>query len=156
MSEPAETVDVPDGAVVVGVDGSECSSKALRWAAEDARRRDVPLVVVRAWNLTTAPRLAEFAPGYVPSLQECEQAVRVEIKRQVREALGEDPQIEVSLQPVHERPAQALIAASERASSVVVGSRGRGGFRGLLLGSVSDQMVRHSNCPVTVVRDKVG
>jgi len=153
MDAPTETVDVPAGAVVVGVDGSAWSSRALRWAAGDARRRQAPLVVLRAWSLTSAPRPADCPPGYVPSLAECEQAVREEMARQVRDAVGDDPGVEILMRPVHGRPAQSLVAASENASLIVVGPRGHGGFRGLLLGSVSNQVVQGSRCPVTVVRE---
>jgi nucleotide-binding universal stress UspA family protein len=156
MNEPADTVDVPEGAVVVGVDGSAHSSHALQWAADEARRREVPLVVVRAWSITNAPRPSDCPPGYVPSLLEYEEAVRAEVEHQVEETVGDRSKLAVSVCPVHNRPAPALVASSAKACTIVVGSRGRGGFRGLLLGSVSEQVVRHSHCPVTVVRHNAG
>ena len=63
------------GAVVVGDDGSADAGVAVRWARDDARRRGLPLVVIRAWSLTSAPRPATFEPGYVPSEEEFAAAV---------------------------------------------------------------------------------
>ncbi|PVG81678.1 universal stress protein [Nocardioides gansuensis] len=153
MTEPVETVDIAPGVLVVGVDASKCSDHALRWAVEEARRWGAPLVVIRAWSITTAPRPADVPHPVMPSLEEYETAVHADLERQVREVIRDGSRVEISLQPVHQRPAQALLDASRTAAMVVVGSRGRGGFAGLRLGSVSEKLVRHSHCPVTVVRD---
>ena len=101
-----------------------------------------------------SPRLAlpHGGPGYAPSLKEYEEAVRADLLNDVREVLGAEPGCEVTVHPVHAAAAPALIAASKRADLVVIGSRGLGGFRGLLLGSVSEQVVRHAECPVVVIR----
>jgi nucleotide-binding universal stress UspA family protein len=87
----------------------------------------------------------------VPPLADFEKAVLDELERQVAEA-GIDPSVPVSCYPLHRAPARGLIEAAEGADLLVVGARGGGGFRGLLLGSVSDQVVRHAPCPVTVIR----
>ena len=156
MSEGNQVDDVSevvrvDGGVVVGHDGSKCAQEALVWAARLARRADVDLHVVRAWSMTSAPRPRTWQPGYVPPLGEWEQAVRDELAAHVT-AAGLDPACRVTAHVVHRSPVQGLLSAAEGAQLLVVGARGRGGFAGLLLGSVSDQLVHHAPCPVTVVR----
>ncbi|MDP5181985.1 universal stress protein [Blastococcus sp. BMG 814] len=150
MDEVREVVQV-EGGVVVGHDGSKCAQEALRWAGRLARRADVELHVVRAWSMTSAPQPATWEPGYVPPLADWEQAVRDELAAHVV-AAGLDPACRVTTHVVHRAPVPGLLAAAEGASLLVVGARGRGGFAGLLLGSVSDQLVHHAACPVTVVR----
>ncbi|SEL88794.1 Nucleotide-binding universal stress protein, UspA family [Blastococcus sp. DSM 46786] len=150
MDEVREVVQV-EGGVVVGHDGSKCAQEALRWAGRLARRADVELHVVRAWSMTSAPQPASWEPGYVPPLTDWEQAVRDELAAHVA-AAGLDPACRVTTHVVHRAPVPGLLSAAEGASLLVVGARGRGGFAGLLLGSVSDQLVHHAACPVTVVR----
>ncbi|WP_347057111.1 universal stress protein [Blastococcus sp. HT6-30] len=154
MDEVRKVVQV-EGGVVVGHDGSKCAQEALRWAARLARRADVDVHVVRAWSMTTAPHPATWEPGYVPPLPDWEQAVLEELTAHVA-AAGLDPAARVTCHVVHRPPVQGLLAAAEGANLVVVGARGRGGFSGLLLGSVSDQLVHHAACPVTVVRTGAG
>ncbi|MGY2003483.1 universal stress protein [Blastococcus sp. SYSU DS1024] len=150
MDEVREVVQV-EGGVVVGHDGSKCAQEALRWAGRLAHRADVELHVVRAWSMTTAPRPASWEPGYVPPLPDWEQAVLDELTAHVA-AAGLDPAVRVTCHVAHRAPVPGLLAAAEGAALLVVGARGRGGFSGLLLGSVSDQLVHHAACPVTVVR----
>jgi nucleotide-binding universal stress UspA family protein len=154
MGEDAELDLAISSGVVVADDGSEPARLALRWAVEEARLRRCTLHVVRAWSIQTAPRPATWRPGYAPSLKEYEEAVRAELQRDVREAIGSDPGCEVNVHPVHAHPGPALVSASQRADLVVVGSRGMGGIRGMLLGSVSEQVVRHAACSVVVVRER--
>ena len=156
MTEDSGTQDVAeavhvDGGIVVGHDGSECAQEALRWAAGLALRADLDLHVVRSWSLTSAPRPRTWAAGYVPPLSDFEQAVHDDLTKHVR-AAGLDPAVRVQCHAVHRAAAPTLIQAGEGADLLVVGARGRGGFRGLLLGSTSDQVVHHAPCPVTVVR----
>jgi nucleotide-binding universal stress UspA family protein len=153
VPEIAEHVDGVDGGVVVGVDGSAPAHAALRRAAEEAAAHRVDLHVVRAWTVTSAPHPPSWSRGYVPSYEEFEAAVRDELTRDVQAVLGSQPPPRVHLHPVHGPAAKRLIEASESAGMVVVGSRGRGGFTGLVLGSTSEQVVRHAKCPVLVVRD---
>jgi nucleotide-binding universal stress UspA family protein len=146
------------GAVVVGDDGSEDSARAVSWARDDARRRGVRLVVVRAWSITRAPRPAGAEPGYVPSEEEFAEAVRHELASDLRPVLGESvadggATDEVALMPAHSSPAQALVEASRHAAVTVVGSRGSGLAR--LLGSVSTAVVRSAHGPVVVIPDRV-
>jgi nucleotide-binding universal stress UspA family protein len=140
-----------DGGILVGHDGSKCAQEALGWAARLAGRADLDLHVLRAWSLMSAPRPSSWTPGYVPPLAEYEQAVHDELSRHVA-AARLDPAVRVTCHVVHTSPAQGMIAAAAGADLLVVGARGRGGFAGLLLGSVSDQVVHHAPCPATVVR----
>ncbi|MGY1808319.1 universal stress protein [Blastococcus sp. SYSU D00669] len=154
MTEVSEAVTI-DGGVLVGHDGSECAQGALRWAAGLAGRANLVLHVLRAWQLTTAPRPKTWAPGYVPPLSDFEQAVLDDLDGCVR-AAHLDPSVQVRTHVVHRPPAKGLIEAAKGADLLVVGARGRGGFAGLLLGSTSDQVVHHAPCPVTVVREGAG
>jgi nucleotide-binding universal stress UspA family protein len=150
VDEVCEVVQV-EGGIVFGHDGSKCAQEALAWAGRLAQRADLDLHVVRAWAMTTAPKPSTWEAGYVPPLADWEKAVHEELTGHVA-AAGLDPKVRVTCHVVHRSPAQALMAAAEGANLLVVGARGRGGFAGLLLGSVSDQLVHHAPCPVTVVR----
>jgi nucleotide-binding universal stress UspA family protein len=152
VDEVRTTVDI-DGGILMGHDGSECAQEALRWAAGLAARTRWPLHVLRAWQLTTAPQPATWTYGYVPPLTDYEQAVHDELRAHVA-AAGIDVEGVVS-HVVHRPPVPGLIEAAAGADLLVMGARGRGGFRGLVLGSVSDQCVHRAPCPVTVVRSGV-
>jgi nucleotide-binding universal stress UspA family protein len=143
---------VVDGGVVVGHDGSRCAQEALQWAAALAQRADWPLHVVRAWRIATAPQPPTWEPGFVPPITDYEKAVEADLEHDVAAALGPGRTASVTCHVVHAPPVKALIQAAVGADVLVVGARGRGGFSGLLLGSVSDQVTRHAPCPVTVVR----
>jgi nucleotide-binding universal stress UspA family protein len=147
----ADQVEI-DGGVVVGDDGSECAALALRWAAEEARLRQCKLHVVRAWSISSAPRPRSWKVGYAPSLAEYEEAVAEEMGRDVSENIGDFAGLDIECHAVHAPSAQVLLAASNGADLLVVGSRGRGGFAGLVLGSVTEQVVRHAGCAVVVIR----
>jgi nucleotide-binding universal stress UspA family protein len=155
--EPVDDADIStravvEGGVVVGHDGSGCAQEALEWAAALAERADWPLHVVRAWRIATAPQPPTWEPGYVPPVSDYEKAVRVDLESDVAAVLGAERARQVTYHVVHAAPVRALIDAAEGADVLVVGARGRGGFAGLLLGSVSDQVTHHAPCPVTVVR----
>jgi nucleotide-binding universal stress UspA family protein len=150
MDTVTESVEITGG-VVVGHDGSKCAQEALAWAGHLAARARLPLHVVRAWHLPTAPRPASWSPGYVPPLSDYEEAVRQALEAHVA-AAGLPPQVEPMCHVTHQPPVRGLLQAAGGADLLVVGARGAGGFAGLLLGSVSDQCVRHAPCPVTVVR----
>lgn len=146
---------IPSG-IVVGHDGSASADRALVWAVGEARLRGCPVHVVRAWSITHAPRPADVPPGIVPPIDAYEEAVREELAADVRGALGADEGahegVPLELHPVYARADEALVAASGRAELLVVGSRGRGGVTGLLLGSTSEHVVRHADCAVVVLR----
>lgn len=143
------------GGVVAGVDTSASASRALHLAAQEARLRDVVLHVLRAWSIRTAPRPTDCPNQVVPSMEQFEQAVRTETESIVVHQLGEHPGIETHTHTVHSPAPQALLMVSRDAELIVVGHRGRGGFAGLLLGSVAEQCVRHAACPVLVARPSV-
>jgi nucleotide-binding universal stress UspA family protein len=149
MANVADRADV-QGGVVVGHDGSEPAARATRWAARLAVLLDVPLHVVRAWSLTSAPRPKTAAPGYVPPITDFEQAVREQLEAHVA-GLDLPEACQVNCHVVHAAPARALLQAAERAELLVVAARGTGGFRGLMFGSTADQVTRHAPCAVTIV-----
>lgn len=150
MADVCEAVRV-EGGIVVGHDGSTSAQEALAWAGRLACRADLDLHVVRAWAMMTAPQPGTWTPGYVPPLPDWEKAVLDELTAHVK-AAGLASSVRVTCHVVHKAPALGLMTAAEGANLLVMGARGRGGFRGLLLGSVSDQLVHHAPCPVTVVR----
>lgn len=136
--------------IVAGHDGSVLAGAAVQRAARLAHRLGVPLHVVRVWSLRNAPTPATAAPGYVPSREEYEAAVIAELDAHV--ALLEVPEgLEVITHAARGQSAEALIEAADGAEMLVVGSRGSGGFKGLLLGSTADQVLRHAKVPVLVI-----
>jgi nucleotide-binding universal stress UspA family protein len=138
--------------VVVGVDGSGGSRLALEAAVEQAREHDATLTVVTTWS---QPVMAG-APGYASYDWASEADMSGAAKQQQADllagVLGADPSVRVEQEVVEGHPAQQLVVASEGADLVVVGSRGHGGFVGMLLGSVSQHVSAHASCPVLVVR----
>lgn len=154
MVDVCEAVTI-DGGVLVGHDGSTGAQEALAWAAGLAVRTGLALHVLRAWSLVTAPRPPSWEPGYVPPLADSERAVRDDLERCVG-AAGPDPVARVHTHVVHGAAVRALLHTAGGADLLVVGARGHGGFAGLLLGSTSDQCLRHAPCPVTVVRTGTG
>ena len=141
------------GDIVVGVDGSEGAGRALDWASDLAKLKDDRLVVVTAWHVPAAAYGAPgFAPMVSPSLEqqarEAAEGVAAEAVERARKA-GVD---EVESQVEKGNAAEILVRASESAELLVVGSRGHGGFAGLVLGSVSEQTMGHAHVPTLVVR----
>lgn len=142
-----------EGSVVVGVDGSPVSEQAVAVAFDEASLRGVPLVALHAWNddtygsmYSTNRYLAEW-----DSVESGEQLILAERLAGWQEKY---PDVEVQREVVRDRPRHALLKLSATAQLVVVGSRGRGGFRGMLLGSTSHALVQHAQCPVLVVRPR--
>ncbi|WP_160666182.1 universal stress protein [Pseudarthrobacter sp. ATCC 49987] len=132
--------------IVVGVDGSDSSLAALDWALEEARLRSGEVYVVTAWHYPVIGDAAGRAEDHesfgdnarsvhADALQRSS-AARVPVTGEVREG----------------HPAEVLLKAAAGADLLVVGSRGHGGFAGMLLGSVSSHAVHHAHCPVLVVR----
>ena len=136
------------GPVVVGVDGSAGSATAVGFAIEEAARRGTTLTAVHAWGM--------FDSGRVPEPD----SLRREEHRVLSEALagwaGQFPDVPIKPELVHGRTAATLVERSRTAQLMVTGARGRGGFTGLLLGSVSQTLMHHADCPVAVVRTQNG
>ena len=147
----AGAVDIRGGdEVVVGVDSSAGSRAALRWAAEEARVRAAPLRAVAAWHVGPAPASPNQTAMDAHTAEDVGRASQRQLEDTVRSVLG-DQAGDVRCSAVEGRAARVLIDASAGARLVVVGTRGHGGFVGLLLGSVSQQLTQHARCPVTVV-----
>jgi nucleotide-binding universal stress UspA family protein len=133
--------------VVVGVDGSEPARRALLWAADEARRRDAALEIVYCWHPGTG--LALGLPALAPDRESLEASAHAVVAAAVRAVEGRSPHAEAIL--VDAPAAATLVGASAGADLVVVGTRGHGGFPGLLLGSVSTHVVHHARCPAVIV-----
>ena len=142
------------GRVVVGVDDSPGGRAALRFAAEEAELRKAELHIVCAWSLPGGHTGHGAYPG--PLRDAVVEDARCTLDTLACEVSGAHPNVAYVLAVGEPPPARALIGASQHADLVVVGSRGRGGFAGLLLGSVSAQVVHHAHCPVVVVRPTNG
>jgi nucleotide-binding universal stress UspA family protein len=138
--------------IVVGVDGSAGAASALEFAAAEAALRNARLRVVAAWEIPAAA----YGTGLAPTLDtETLEAFRVRAQQVADEARATvkslQPSLDAEAVAVEGRPAEVLLEEAANATLVVVGSRGLGGFKSLLLGSVSQQVVHHAGCPVVVV-----
>jgi nucleotide-binding universal stress UspA family protein len=137
--------------IVVGVDGSPGSRKALAWAAAEAADHGSDLVVVNVWEHTLMPPAGSVSVSerYVPHSS---QRTADELTQVIKEELGEEPPVFVQPVVKQGRPAKVLIEESANADLLVVGPRGHGGFVGLVLGSVSQHVAAYAKCSVVVVR----
>ena len=134
--------------IVVGVDGSEASQRALEWALEEGRHRGSTVEILHAW---TTPYVDPYAiVALDPDL--FRDAAELALKRIVAEIATDPHGPEIAPTVVHGAAAPALLDASQGADLLVVGSHGHGGFVGMLLGSVSQHVLQHADCPVVVVR----
>ncbi|WP_344526856.1 universal stress protein [Streptomyces albiaxialis] len=144
----------PAGPVLLAVDGSEVGDAAVGFAFEAASLRGAELVALHTWNNFTGP--VASGPGVAMPLVYDVDLLREEEERVLHEAIAgwreRYPDVTVRPRLVEEYTRQALIDASEESQLLVAGARGRGGFRGLLLGSVSQALLHHAHCPVAVVR----
>lgn len=133
--------------IVVGTDGSENATVAMRWAAEEAAIHHASVEAVLVWSFLEQYHFEHpdtFDPDY------SQDTARAELASWVAEALG--GQAGVGIRVVCDLPARALLEASDTADLLVLGARGRGGFDGLLLGSVSEKVAHLATRPVAVVR----
>jgi nucleotide-binding universal stress UspA family protein len=134
--------------VVVGIDGSPVSEAALAFAYDEAALRDAPLVAVHTWmDLVADPAIAPLLDWEAIEVDE-----RVVLGERLAGWAEKYPDVPVRRVVTRDRPAHALLKEAVGAQLVVVGSRGRGGFAGLLLGSVGHALLHRSPCPVAVVR----
>ncbi|GAA2085398.1 hypothetical protein GCM10009840_23110 [Pseudolysinimonas kribbensis] len=138
-----ETTSAP---IIVGFDGSEASTDALRQAREMADALDRPVVVLVAWRYSSLSGVG----GLMNLWGAFGDAERAALDA-VRAVYGESVPDRVAVELVDGAPADELVRASDRASMLVVGSRGLGGLGQLLLGSVSAPVAEHARCPVLVV-----
>jgi len=137
--------------IVVGVDGSGHSERALEWATREAALRRVPLTVITVHQPVV---------GYLGSTVSYSEdhALSGQVRKAAREQtdkvldrLGENTPPQVTVDAVAGSPAEELLGAAENADLLVVGSRGAGGFARLVMGSVSSQVAHHAHCPVVVI-----
>ena len=136
------------GRIVVGVDDSQGGRAALAWALDEARLREAEVEAVLAWSYIAQehPRDAdEFTPAYGE-----DEAQRL-LEGIVAEIAGDTAGVAVRAVVVNDLPARALLEQGADADLIVVGSRGRGGIAGLLLGSVSQKVAEDAVCPVVIV-----
>ena len=141
----------PLGKVVVGVDGSENSLRALRWAARQAVSTDVPLAAVTAWTFPEEPAPLGIEIN-VPLQDELMEQARTKLGQIVAQVVPEASRARMSTKVIRGHPAKVLLEETTPDDLLVVGSRGRGTFEKLLFGSVCDHCVRHASCSVVVVR----
>ena len=144
------------GSIVVGIDGTEHASAALRWAAEEAALRQATLVAIHAWTFmpVTTPADSGLVPMAWTESMEVLDASRAAAERiagdQVRAVLGEEHDAVVKV--VEGGPATALVEAAADADLLVVGNQGRGNLASALLGSTSAEVADAAPCPVVIVR----
>ncbi len=145
------------GRIVVGVDGSDQSHAALRWAHAEARLRSATLEVVCSFHLPAGWLGMGGAMGTTmaapPAEDELETYAEQMLHESVSDVCGPDPEVAVVMKAVPGNPARALQDASQDADLLVVGTRGRGDIGSVILGSVATHCVHHAHCPVVVVRD---
>ncbi|MBA2806906.1 universal stress protein [Streptomyces sp. KM273126] len=139
-------VPLGQGRITVGVDGSAHSQAALEYAFKEASLRSTQLQALYAWSPPGGP-----AP-VSPAQDEADAEYRQALQEWLAPLRHEYPDVEVVEELAHESPVLALARASDRSDLLVVGSRGRGGFRGLALGSVSHALLQYSMCPMAVIR----
>ena len=133
----------------MGVDGSPAAGRALEWAAAEAERTGASLHLVAAWMFPMA-----LGYAFTTTVDDVRLSAQDAIDRALARVADVAPGVPVSGETVEQAPAPALVAAAAGAGAelLVVGSRGLGGFQGLLMGSVSQYCTRHATCSVVVVR----
>ena len=144
----AEESTTDTGPVVVGVDGSPTSEEALALAFEEAALRGAPLLALHTWQ----DDVVELSIAPLVDWNAVEAEEHVLLAERLAGWSEKYPDVEVRRRVVRDRPAAELVDLSRTARLVVVGSRGRGGVRGLLLGSVGHALIHHAHCPVLVAR----
>lgn len=137
--------------IVVGVDNSPLSDATLGCAFEEAALRSAPLIAVHTWwdNEAAHDVIDEARFSLLEPVADIEQQALIE---RIDRWRNKYPDVPIKLAVEWDKPRRKLLELSVRAQLVVVGSRGRGGMRGLLLGSTSQALIHHASCPVMVVR----
>ncbi len=140
--------DANVGRIAVGIDGSQCSEEALRWAIEEALRCDAELILVHGWTYPyQGPKT-----GITEARDDMKLDAMRTLEASARLVRDHAPTLRCHSIISEESPAKAIIDAAKEADMLVVGSRGHGGFSALLLGSVSRTVLQHSPVPVAVIR----
>lgn len=149
----AQADGVPDGPVVVGVDGSAASEELVGWAIDHASRHGLTLEVLHAYAIPVYPGVVPYVPPVeiTAATASFEARVTSEVLAGWREKY---PDVEILTNVAHGRPGPALVEATGRASLTVVGSHGRGAFLGMLLGSTSQSLLHHARGSVAVLRHR--
>jgi nucleotide-binding universal stress UspA family protein len=147
-SDPFEPAEEGPLGILVGIDGSDRSVDALRYAVDLAPKLGMDLRALAVWSY---PTLLYGNYAYPESEPGPEQDARLTLERATREVLGDDIPSWYTAATHRGLPAQTLIERSKTSQMLVVGSRGRGGFAGLLLGSVSSACAAHAHCPVLII-----
>lgn len=151
VAEASSSGRIDRGTWIVGLDGSDCASNALEWAASNVDGRGTSLELVTAWQTPVAGVYPMSSPVTVAiDDTELHDAAAHDVA-EVAARLGERLTLPVTAALGHGGPAQVLLEASESAAVLVIGSRGRGGFARLLLGSTSTQCATHASVPTIVV-----
>jgi nucleotide-binding universal stress UspA family protein len=140
--------------IVVGIDGSGASKDALRWAVDEARVHGARVVALHAWEMPPIPMDVTPAPpvDLVTPVSELEAGALQLVRASVAEVLGDESAVEIEPLAEEGPAAPALIEAARDADLLVVGSHGHGALAGVLLGSVSQECVQNSRCPVLIHR----
>lgn len=139
-------------AIVVGIDGSEGSKNALRWALAEARLRGTTIDAVYAWSIPYLGAAYTWAPAYDDeTLKSLRATGRQLLDTTVDHVAGASSKVEVRRRVIEGPPGAVLVEAAGDAEMLVVGSRGLGGFKELLLGSVGHQCAQHASCPVVII-----
>lgn len=139
------------GPVVVGIDGSPASEAATEHAFDEASFRGADLVAVHTWSDVSAARVLDM-PGVDVGWEEIESSEQRVLAERLAGWQEKYPDVRVRRVVTRDQPAHSLRGHAEIAQLLVVGSRGRGGFTGRLLGSTSQALLHHATCPITVVR----
>jgi nucleotide-binding universal stress UspA family protein len=138
--------------IVVGIDGSDCSEVALRWAADEAEYRGATLVVVTTWTALPPPVVHPYAGFHDRDPGDPREAAMSALGQIVGRVLRDRSNLSVERLAIPGDTAKVLIEQSRDADMVVVGARGTGGVSDWLLGSVSHKVAQHSHCSVAVIR----
>jgi nucleotide-binding universal stress UspA family protein len=138
--------------IIVGVDGSSHSARALEWALKEGALRQAPVTVVTVYSVPANPYTGNPTVQDTDAVHQHKMREAAEdLTRKAASEIGDTQPASVKIRAIIGYPASELIAASRDADLVVVGSRGTGGFARLVMGSVSSQVAQHAHCPVAVI-----